>query len=389
MKIIHTGDWHLGHQLYGFEREYDHRRMLDSLAEIIAIERPDALLICGDIFHTPNPSASAQKLFAESLVKFLDAAPGLTIIAIAGNHDSGSRHEVYRSLMLRQNVILIGTTDTSNPESHLVEIKGKGWIAPIPYTHRRNMPEEFFSTLTDAIAKRNDLRLPVVIMAHTSVTGADLTGHSVHGRFTAGGIDAVGINSFGNGYDYLALGHIHKPQTITTGSNSIARYSGTPIAISFDENFGHSVSVVILERHGEKPDVKCVATDAGRPLTTLPPEKALPFDQALELLKDYPDDIESLIRLNVLVDGFLPPEAMTQARSATDDKRCTLCTIATTRKSAETLDSTALSVQDLRETSPKELLQRYAADCGLELTDELLKMFDTAVDAVIDEKTRQ
>ena len=386
MKVIHTGDWHLGHQLYGFDRERDHRRMLDALVETVAAERPDALLIAGDIFHTPNPPASAQRLFAESLVRFLDAAPGLVIVAIAGNHDSGSRHEIFRSLMLRQNVHLIGTTDTSDPSSHIIEIEGKGWIIAIPFTHRRNLPEGFIPSLTESVAARNAASLPVVLMAHTTVTGADLTGHEDRDGFTAGGIDATGIDTFGEGYDYLALGHIHKPQTIENGQRT-ARYSGTPVPVSFDETFSHSVSIVSTERHGEKPAIRCAQTDAGRPLITLPADgKPAPFEDALAMLRDYPDDIESLLRLNVLVDGFLPPEAMSRARAATEGKLCTLCTISAERVSAKESGPKEMSVQEFREASPTDVFARYAADCGVEMTDELRSMFDEAIESLNDEE---
>lgn len=132
------------------------------------------------------------------------------------------------------------TREEVNLEKHIVEVRDKetilkGYIIAVPHVYPQNFPmldtetprEErqarFFQALLDEVGKINTEGLPVVLMAHLSIEGSDRTGHDE----TVGGIEYVPISSMGEGYDYLALGHIHCPQNIK-GSGRHARYCGTP-----------------------------------------------------------------------------------------------------------------------------------------------------------------
>ena len=96
MKLIHTSDWHLGQNFYGYDRSIDHARMISQLVELVKKEKPDALVIAGDIYDLPVPGTAIQKAFAEYMVKLHYACPTMTIVCISGNHDSASRHEVHQ-----------------------------------------------------------------------------------------------------------------------------------------------------------------------------------------------------------------------------------------------------------------------------------------------------
>ena len=84
MKVIHTSDWHLGHQLYNWDRTDEHQLFFDELVKVIESENPDALVVCGDIYHTIAPSASTQKLYIDNMLRIHAAAPDMTIVITAG-----------------------------------------------------------------------------------------------------------------------------------------------------------------------------------------------------------------------------------------------------------------------------------------------------------------
>ena len=95
MKILHTSDWHLGHTIYNYDRTEEQAEMLRQIEEIVKAQKPDVFLLCGDVYHTSQPSNAVQTMFANSLVKIHEANPGMTIVITAGNHDSGTKHDIF------------------------------------------------------------------------------------------------------------------------------------------------------------------------------------------------------------------------------------------------------------------------------------------------------
>lgn len=388
MKILHTSDWHLGHTLYNYDRAEEQAAMLEQMRRIVADEQPDLFLLSGDVYHTSQPSASVQTMFADALLAIHEACPAMTIVVTAGNHDSGMRHEIFRAPWRRFNVHTIGSLDRENPDSHIIGISGKGYVVAVPYASERFIPDGFFSGLLDLVRERNSERLPVVMSAHTTVKGCDFTGHDSVTDYTVGGIDYVGIDDFGSGYDYLALGHIHRPQWVHGGSHRV-RYSGTPLAVSFDEAYEHSVSVVTIDGGGEMPVVKTIAIDNPRPLVTLPASDAADWDSVKALLRDFPDDIPAYIRLNVRIDDFLAADSMAQALSVVTGKACRVCHINAVRPQVSAGSTKMMSVSDFKTRQPIEIARSYAADTGRAFDDDMEAMFNEALAAVMeDERNR-
>ncbi|MBR5639246.1 MAG: exonuclease SbcCD subunit D [Muribaculaceae bacterium] len=385
MKILHTSDWHLGHVLYGYDRTEEQQAMLNQIEEIIKSEKPDAMVLSGDVYHTSQPSAAVQTMFTEAIVAMHKACPTMTIVITAGNHDSGTKHEIFQTPWRELKVFAIGNIDKENLDSHIIEVPRKGWIVAVPYTYERNIPEGFFQQLLDKVDERNIEGLPVVMMAHTTVDGCNFTGHDQTGERTIGGIDSVGLNALGTGYDYLALGHIHCPQTID-GSSDRVRYCGTPIAVSFDEAYEHSASIVEIDKHDAAPRVRIVAIDPLHPLVTLPIEGFAPWDKVTELLKDYPDDISAYIRLNVEIVDFLPVGAMEEAHAIAADKRCKVCFINPKRPEIERTKSKALTVQEFQEMKPIDLLKRFFKDKNLPFDNETEEMLNDIINSLNEEE---
>lgn len=148
MKILHTADWHLGQSLYGFDRLDEQRRFLGQLCEVVAEERPDAMVVAGDVFDISMPSAAAQRVYAEGLLAIHAAVPEMVIVIVAGNHDSASRLEIYRNLWRSHNVFVIGTLrrladNSADYSAHVVPVPGKGYIAAVPYVYPHNFPPAY------------------------------------------------------------------------------------------------------------------------------------------------------------------------------------------------------------------------------------------------------
>ena len=206
MKILHTSDWHLGHTLYNYDRTEEQMVMLLQMVNIVKEQKPDVFLLCGDVYHTPQPSAAVQTMFTNALVEIHEANPNMMIIITAGNHDSASRHEVFRTPWKTLGVHMTGNISKENIEDHVIELPGKGYVAAIPYCSDRNMPEGFYQSVLDHISERNQDSLPVIMTAHTTVSGCDTTGHEGMNELVVGGIDGLALSDLGTGYDYLALG---------------------------------------------------------------------------------------------------------------------------------------------------------------------------------------
>ena len=398
MKILHTSDWHLGHTLYNYDRSQEQQAFLEQLSRIVAEEKPDAMVVSGDIYHYSTPSATTQKMYTDGMLEIHRACPEMAIVVTAGNHDSSSKLEIDSNMWNHFGVKVEGNIERNQEEvnlgKHIVEVRDKegelkGYIIAVPHVYPQNFPmldtetprEErqarFFQALQDEVEKINTDELPVVLMAHLSIEGSDRTGHDE----TAGGIEYIPISSMGEGYDYLALGHIHCPQDIK-GNGRHARYCGTPLPVNFDETYPHSVSIIEVRRH-EAPQIRTVEIENPMPLVTLPKE-AVTFEEAIKLLEEYPDDKPAYIRLNVLIKDYLAPDCNERASGAVKGKKCKYCYIKSNREKQASDDRARhISIQEMQEMSPLEIAKLYYQEAeGEEMDEELCALMDAAVQRV-------
>ena len=384
MKILHTSDWHLGHTLYNYDRTEEQQAMLEQMVSIVEKQRPDVFLLCGDVYHTPQPSAAVQTMLANGLVRIHEANPEMTIVMTAGNHDSGTKHEIFQTPWKALKVYAIGQLERENLDEHIIEVPGKGWIIALPYANERYIPEGFFQQLLDRVAERNTEHQPVVMTAHTTVKGCDFTGHDHATEYSVGGIDSLELEEMGEGYDYLALGHIHHGQFVHSGKHNV-RYCGTPLPVSFDEYFTHSVSLVEIGSHGDTPAIKEIEIQNPHPLVTLPTDGLATWEEAKELLGKFPDDIPAYIRLNVEIEDFLPVEANAEAVSLVRDKQCRFCCINAKRKTNGQTGEKTLTVQEFQSEEPIEIAKRYAEFQGISFDEEMQLMFNEVMEMVAEE----
>ena len=399
MKILHTADWHLGQALHGFDRRREQADFLGQIATIVGEEQPDAMLISGDVFNHSNPSAATLKLYVDSMLAIHQACPTMSIIVTAGNHDSPSRLSADGELWKYFKVHVIGRVETTdgkvNAESHLVEVKDKegkalGLVVAVPYIHSQNIPDtdgpstgdtrmkRFFQSLLDKAIAQSSSSVPIVLMAHLAVSGSDRAGHDK----SLLNMEFYPLDMLGQGYDYLSLGHLHRPQEVP-GSGGRARYAGTPVAVSFNEDYPHSVAIVDVER-GQAPVTRLREITNPIPLITLP-HAPRPFEEALLALAGFPDKEEAYIRLNVLVDDYPPADSMERASHATEGKACKLCLLKATRREADPTDKedSQLTLQDVRELSPLEIAEHYYREVeNREMDDDLREMLNEVIKEV-------
>lgn len=388
MKILHTSDWHLGHVLYNYERTEEQQSMLEQITSIVQEHKPDIFLIAGDIYHTSQPSSSTQTLFANAIMRLHNLNPDMQIIITAGNHDSAIKHEIFRQPWQALNVHTIGSIDRNNYFQHIIEVENKGFVVAIPYSYERNIPENFYQTLLDEVAKRNTNNLPVILSAHTTVFGCDFTSHQNADEKIVGGIEAISIESIGEGYDYLALGHIHKPQFVDEAKEKV-RYSGTPLPISFDENYSHSITLVDIDSHNQIPQIQTIEIENPHPLVSLPTEGFASWQEAKELLINFPDEIEAYIRLNIEIEDILPSEVEYQIKSIVSNKKCRFCYINTKRKNTQINEITLLTIAEFQQEEPIDIARRFLEYSNVEFDEQMQETFNQVLGIINQESQNE
>ena len=289
------------YQNYG--REDEHQHFFDQLDHWCGKYSPDALLVSGDIFDIQQPSAATKHAFNDYFVRLHNRYPEMLIVITAGNHDSASRIQADNVVWRLGKVTLIGRPPasdcTSQPdgwqEDYLVRLEGKGYIIALPYIVAPK--KETLQALLDYVDRENTSGLPVVMMGHTAVAGMDFTGHD----FDIGHIQTLAPTDMGNGYDYLALGHIHRPQTIGQSNDEheevshypagIIRYSGSALHVSCDEKYPHTVSLVEIEHHGGDVQLTRLRIDELRHFNELPADHyAQSQEEALDVVKAFANE---------------------------------------------------------------------------------------------------
>lgn len=378
MKILHTSDWHLGHILHNVSQEDAQQSMLSQITEIISEQQPDVLIISGDVYDTTQPSASIQQLFANAIVKMHDACRSMAIVCIAGNHDSGSKHMIFHTPWKALNVYMVGSiSKDSNLEDYIIPIEGKGFVVAVPFAVERYMPDDVYKQLSQLVAERNKDNLPVVLSCHMAVAKSDWRGHDFSSDTNIGGLNCQELNVFGSDYDYIALGHIHKQQQLDPEGR--VWYSGTPIAISFDEVYAgnqHGVLLVDCKHHKDPVRVRPLMIENLHPLVNLPFEGSAKWDDVKNMLDKYDDSIASFIRLNVDVDGYLPVGAYDEAHQIIEAKRCKLCFINSKRKEKTDQSESVkiLTTAELKHADFMEIAKMYIESKGEVFDDDMKSM---------------
>ena len=269
MRLFHTSDWHLGQNLHGQERDFEHACFLTWLLAQLASEQPEALLIAGDIFDTVNPPVKAQERLYDFIVSAHEQQPTLTIVMIAGNHDSGSRIELPAPLMRRLRTHAIGRVlwlddGQLDAERLLIALpRADGtlgaWCLALPFLRPAevtgtHLGDDYLRGIGQVheglIAAANARREPgqaLIAISHAHMAGGSVSEDSER-SLIIGNAQALPASLFGPSISYVALGHLHKPQKVN--GEARIRYCGSPIPLSFSE-IGYQHQILDVRLRGE------------------------------------------------------------------------------------------------------------------------------------------
>ena len=247
MKIIHTSDWHFGMPVGTGSYEEDQRFFLQQLYDVLRQEKIDAVLLAGDVYDTSVTNAAAINLYNEA-VTTICAELGIPMVVIAGNHDSAARLAACRTLLRSAGLYVTGKLER---ESEPVLLGSDTAVWPLPFFHKDEVaalyPEETIRTqeqatnvVCDKIRAKMDPNRRNIVLAHAMIVNAELSDSDRSARI--GMATAVSADVF-RGFDYVALGHIHKPQALADH----IRYSGSPLKYSFGGEERQEKGVVIVD----------------------------------------------------------------------------------------------------------------------------------------------
>lgn len=251
-RVLHTSDWHLGKPLGELDRTEEFRRFLDFLGKTVRSTEADALIIAGDVFDCATPPQSAVRLYFDFLAE-LYASSRCAVVVTAGNHDSPLHLESPRDLLnvIRTHVVATLPEDRSalliplpSPEAAALV------VAAVPFLRERDLrtgrmgqsSAEIESDLRDGLRSRyaeiaaaaqpwRQRGVPILATGHLTALGASTSEseRDIH----VGGLGKIGADTFPDTFSYVALGHLHRPQSV--GGCAHIRYSGSPITLSFSE----------------------------------------------------------------------------------------------------------------------------------------------------------
>lgn len=253
MKFIHLSDLHLGKRVNEYSMLEDQRYILKEIIRIVDDEQPQGVLIAGDVYDKSVPTAEAVALLDDFLVQL--SRRGLQVYLISGNHDSPERMAFGGRLMEQSGIHIAPVYNGTAAVYTLTDEYGPVHIHLLPFVKpahvRRYFPEQEIASYTDAVttaiqAMEVDRGQRNILVTHQFVTGATRCDSE---EVSVGGTDQVDVSAFDD-FDYVALGHLHGPQTV---GRETVRYCGTPLKYSFSEA-GHHKSVTVVEL-GEKGNV--------------------------------------------------------------------------------------------------------------------------------------
>ncbi|TDC32450.1 exonuclease SbcCD subunit D [Micromonospora sp. KC213] len=250
MRILHTSDWHVGKVLKGQSRAEEHKQVLANVIEIAVAERPDLVIVAGDLYETAAPTAEATRLVTRALTAL--RRTGADVVAIGGNHDNGAALDALRPWAEAAGITLRGSV-RENPAEHVIDgvtRDGERWqLAALPFLSQRYAVRavemydltaaeatqtyadhlgRVLTRLTEGFAEPDRVHL---VTAHLTVVGAS-TGGGERDAHTVLGY-AVPASVFPGTAHYVALGHLHRAQRVN--GPCPVRYSGSPIAVDFGE----------------------------------------------------------------------------------------------------------------------------------------------------------
>lgn len=345
MRLLHTSDWHLGQNFMGKSRQAEHQQLIDWLVAQVDAHAVDAVLIAGDIFDTGTPPSYARELYSQLVVRL--HAAGVALLLLGGNHDSVATLRESSALLEQLSARVVPAADAPANQVRVLPLrsnrhaKGGGnaeegagalpgcVVCAVPFIRARDVTQSEYGqsaeqkqqSLQLAIqayyqavhAAAEDMRrklsaqsgrnVPLIATGHLTTVGAS-TSESVR-EIYVGALDAFPTSAF-PAVDYLALGHIHRPQKV--GGHEHIRYSGSPIALSFDEATQQKEVLLVDLGEAGLEAVTPLPVPVFQPLVALRGNlKSLPgaFAQVAQAARDATPERPVWIEVTVAEDDYL------------------------------------------------------------------------------------
>ena len=371
MIFLHTSDWHLG--ATGGERDLwdDQKYFIDAICGIVREKNVDAVLLAGDVYDRSVPAASAIGLYDYAMNR-LCGELGVKVLTIAGNHDSAERLASCAGLLDKAGLYLQGAAQR---EPRVVEF-ADSQVFFLPWMTEEKIkslyPEERdgITDLTEAYRVAvNHMREKFIpgkhhlLLSHAFITNAET---STSDRAAEIGFATQVPASVFEGFDYVALGHIHKPQQV----NPFIRYSGSPMAYSFGKEERQEKSVTLIDT--------AAMTQQGVPLPLLHRWTTLTDSYEALLAGEYPEEIrEGYVRLNV-TDTAVGLDMLSRLRQVYPNA---LVVAGKTYDGEDTTITLTMEQLEQMESDPAEVFKSFCREeMGQEATDHFLQLFAQAVE---------
>lgn len=379
MNILHTSDWHIGKRLMDRERLPEQIAALDEIVRICDERDVDLVLVAGDVFDTYMPSADAEEVFFRAVKRI--AGEKRAVVIVSGNHDDGVRLAASAPLAAEEGIYLFGggydlvsvggdraVKAVASGEGYVVIANARGeqvYIDALPYPNEARLKEEktdesYADKLRRWIARGEagfSGNMPHILLSHLFVAGGKVS--ESERDIDLGGARAVPVSLF-SAFDYVALGHLHKPQKL--GEN--VRYSGSLLQYSFDEF--EKKQVILLHTQEKSLEIEEIPLSSGRKLVRLEEENA---ERAAALLKQYPG---AFIELTLRLSAPLTSQE-TQLLRAANDGLVSLIVRTRAESSAPVIKRSSLSSKQLFEEYYRCV---YGEDPASDLTQAFLELLE-------------
>lgn len=342
MRILHTADWHLGKNLEGHSRLEEQEAFCNDFVSMVEEHQIDMVIIAGDVYDTSNPPAKAEKLFYDTLKKLSKNGERLTLV-IAGNHDNPERLVAAGPLAMEHGIIMVGTPKTIVPVGayglHKVVDSGEGYvevevngekavILAVPYPSEKRLNEVLYGELEEEeerlqsysdrihnlfehLSKHYREDTINLVVSHLFAMGSEEGGSER--SIQLGGSYIVNGSCFPKEAQYIALGHVHKPQ-IVPGTGRRARYSGSPIHYNKKEISFEKKCFLVEVKAGEEAEVSELIVPVYKPIEVW---KCIGVEEALALCEENKDR-ECWVYLEVTTDSYIRED---QIKSMKDTKK--------------------------------------------------------------------
>ena len=396
LKFFHTSDWHLGQFFFNHSRHYEHECFLAWLLEQLVEHQPDALLIAGDIFDVVNPSTAALKQLNQFIASAHQHVPHLQILMIAGNHDSGHRLEQVDPLLSKYNAHMVGIVEWRDDKTlnfdklirPIVNAKGDvtAWCIALPYLRPAEITgngqdyqdtdsatKKLYEQLIEEAQRRKTPEQSLLLMTHAHMQGG-ATSDSER-TIIIGNAEALSTDLFHPDIQYVALGHLHRPQRI---DQPHIRYSGSPIPLSFSEiDYKHQVLNVQLNVHTPAViEPLFIPRQVALVKITGSIDEVLEKTRKLEANDPLPIGQQAFVDIEYYSDTPAPPDFTQQIETALPKDNYRLVGLKRKQKPNASTASGSERIVALEPPTPSELFQQLWQRQGYSDDPQVLKDFN-------------